>query len=280
MTANTTCLKHANLMVPRYIRCMCICFFHVNKCTHISVCVLMPVHLEEFVRLTHNSCPVGQNPRLKREHGVIYHYFGFEMIWPMFYLMFYFNTLLSTIFAWFAINCWFYGFRLILYGNFNFEGKASVRLLVLFLFSDPVDKASSNERMCYITTSVISRTLATMMWDDTLHSWYHDHCKTISHTARQGKSRTNIKRSTHKTHLIAHHRGRAIGRLLGVHLEKTGRDIDGLVQKRRNTSALALGFRLSCTNPSIYRVCTVHRKSVQTLDACFHTFSLYYLNIW
>ena len=28
-------------------------------------------------------------------------------------------------------------------------------------------------------------------------------------------------------------------------------DIDGLVQERRNSSALAMEFRLSCTNPSI-----------------------------
>ena len=29
-------------------------------------------------------------------------------------------------------------------------------------------------------------------------------------------------------------------------------DIDGLVQERRNSSALAMEFRLSCTNPSIW----------------------------
>ena len=35
----------------------------------------------------------------------------------------------------------------------------------------------------------------------------------------------------------------------------TAADIDGLVQGRRNSSALAMGLRLSCTNPSIY--CTL-----------------------
>ena len=29
--------------------------------------------------------------------------------------------------------------------------------------------------------------------------------------------------------------------------------IDGLVQERRNSSALAMELRLSCTNPSVYR---------------------------
>ena len=29
-------------------------------------------------------------------------------------------------------------------------------------------------------------------------------------------------------------------------------NIDGLVQERRNSSALAMELRLSCTNPSIY----------------------------
>ena len=32
-------------------------------------------------------------------------------------------------------------------------------------------------------------------------------------------------------------------------------DIDGLVQERRNASALAVEWRLSCTNPSIYDPC-------------------------
>ena len=31
------------------------------------------------------------------------------------------------------------------------------------------------------------------------------------------------------------------------------RHTDGLVQERRNSSALGMEFRLSCTNPSIYR---------------------------
>ena len=35
-------------------------------------------------------------------------------------------------------------------------------------------------------------------------------------------------------------------------LQKQVHDIDGLVQKRRNSSALAVELRLSCTNPSIY----------------------------
>ena len=30
-------------------------------------------------------------------------------------------------------------------------------------------------------------------------------------------------------------------------------DIDGLVQERRNSSALAMELRLSCTKPSIYQ---------------------------
>ena len=36
--------------------------------------------------------------------------------------------------------------------------------------------------------------------------------------------------------------------------------IDGLVQERRNSSALAMELRLSCTNPSIYKhlIMTVH----------------------
>ena len=34
-----------------------------------------------------------------------------------------------------------------------------------------------------------------------------------------------------------------------------GVDIDGLVQERRNSSALAMELRLSCTNTSIYARC-------------------------
>ena len=37
-------------------------------------------------------------------------------------------------------------------------------------------------------------------------------------------------------------------------------NIDGLVQERRNSSALAMEFRLSCTNPSTCATCIWHRR--------------------
>ena len=38
-----------------------------------------------------------------------------------------------------------------------------------------------------------------------------------------------------------------------IECHASGDDIDGLVQERRNSDALATELRLSCTNPSIYR---------------------------
>ena len=40
----------------------------------------------------------------------------------------------------------------------------------------------------------------------------------------------------------------------------TLRHVDGLVQERRNSSALVMELRLSCTNPSMYIWCWPHIK--------------------
>ena len=41
------------------------------------------------------------------------------------------------------------------------------------------------------------------------------------------------------------------GNMVGFHHQKS-ENIDGLVQKRRNSSVLAMELRFFCTNPSIY----------------------------
>ena len=43
--------------------------------------------------------------------------------------------------------------------------------------------------------------------------------------------------------------------------------IDGLVQERHNSSALAIELRLSCTNPSIWLI-TLGRNSWDILHVC------------
>ena len=50
-------------------------------------------------------------------------------------------------------------------------------------------------------------------------------------------------------------------------------DIDGLVQERRNSSAYALDFRLSCTNPSICNLVSGFHQviSVGICQGCFLT---------
>ena len=48
-------------------------------------------------------------------------------------------------------------------------------------------------------------------------------------------------------------------RMYGMYViskEISWNDIEGLVQERRNSSALAMELRLSCTNPSTWYVCT------------------------
>ena len=52
----------------------------------------------------------------------------------------------------------------------------------------------------------------------------------------------------------------------------TYHNIAGLVQERRNSSALAMELRLSCTNPSIYR----HRIKVETMPLALSSLSIAY----
>ena len=44
--------------------------------------------------------------------------------------------------------------------------------------------------------------------------------------------------------------------------------IDGLVQEKCNSIAIALELRLSCTNPSIYLVNVDPHKAAYTYDIC------------
>ena len=46
------------------------------------------------------------------------------------------------------------------------------------------------------------------------------------------------------------------------------KEIDGLVQERRNSSALAMELRLSCTNPSKW--CTQSDHVVHQIQVKFH----------
>ena len=65
--------------------------------------------------------------------------------------------------------------------------------------------------------------------------------------------------------------------------------INGLVQERRNSSALALELRLSCTNPSIYseftaegerRVCSISKDVVHNDMGKIKSYSVSNANIW
>ena len=52
---------------------------------------------------------------------------------------------------------------------------------------------------------------------------------------------------------------------LGCHLMSCGFNIDGLVQERRNSSALVMELRLSYINPSIYTEIILHSVSKQRI---------------
>ena len=49
------------------------------------------------------------------------------------------------------------------------------------------------------------------------------------------------------------------GNMVGFHHQKS-ENIDGLVQNRRNSSALAMELRFFCTNPSIYATQTCYQS--------------------
>ena len=55
---------------------------------------------------------------------------------------------------------------------------------------------------------------------------------------------------------------------------------DGFVQERRNSSALAMELRLSCTNPSIYARCLVFSKHSVILILKFHKITACYLHVY
>ena len=59
------------------------------------------------------------------------------------------------------------------------------------------------------------------------------------------------------------------------HCYCAGYDIDGLVQERCNSSALAMELHLSCTNPSICTNHTVHHDP-EVIFACWHIMLYHY----
>ena len=60
--------------------------------------------------------------------------------------------------------------------------------------------------------------------------------------------------------------------------ESHSKHIDGLVQERRNSSALAMELRLACTNPSIYcfAICYALQFYTKQLEYKLRVFSMHW----